>query len=157
MEINELGPDEIGAMPLVWAGYIIRPCDRKFSNYQDFPNTSGIYAMYTAAGDLTYIGRSVAIHSRLRQHARTTFFWGGDPSLYSYREVPEVLCSAIEVAHIKALQPIENQFTESGGYEWLQRLMTPAIECAWRDVRPAQAERIDALYGKLAEQIASRL
>lgn len=147
---------QIADMPLVWGGYIIRPDDEKFSSYRGFPNEPGIYGMYTKDQDLIYIGRSVAIASRLRQHARRTFFQGGDPSFYSYRLVPECAIMAVEVAHIKALGPRENQFMEVGGC-LLREPMTPAVAHVWRDALPVQRARVDARYSEMMEQIAARL
>ena len=146
----------IDVMPLVWGGYIIRPADTKYSNVYDAPNAPGIYGWYTSKGDLMYIGRSVAIQTRLRQHERQTVFWGGSPTYYSYKLVPECALLPVEVAHIKALQPVENQFLEAG-YPSVQDQMIPAIKQVWGDELPRQKARLESQYRALAEQIASRL
>jgi hypothetical protein len=141
--------------PLIWGAYIIRPTDRKYEDIREAPNAPGIYAWYSRAGDLMYVGRSVAIASRLRQHQRRTAFWA-TPSLYSYRLVPPELVAGVEVAHIDALSPRENRSKDSASTPF-QDALTAAIEAAWQDVLSAQQARLDAAYTKLAEQIAARL
>lgn len=143
-------------LPLEWGGYIIRPTDEKHQSFAGFPNAPGVYALYTSVGDLMYVGRSVAIATRLRQHDGTAF-WGGKPSLYSFRLVPLGFIAAVECAHIQALAPPENQFMEVGGHAAMRRPMISAIERIWREALPAQRERLDAAYTVIAEQIAARL
>jgi hypothetical protein len=156
MKSTDFVPDH-GAMPLEWGGYIIRPSDEKHSSYAGFPNEPGIYAMYSRVGDLMYVGRSVAIATRLRQHAQGTYFFGGSPSMYSFKLVPEPLITAVEVAHIKALEPPENVLRESGGKISLIETMVPAIHQIWAYELPRQRARLDTYYRETAEQIAARL
>jgi hypothetical protein len=80
MKSTDFVPDH-GAMPLEWGGYIIRPSDEKHSSYAGFPNEPGIYAMYSRVGDLMYVGRSVAIATRLRQHALRALTFSADRRL----------------------------------------------------------------------------
>ena len=89
------------------------------------------------------------------QHKRGTHFHGGDPTYFSFRAVPEEFIIGVEVAHIRALSPPENMYRESGrchidGFQ-------QAVEQVWADALPAQTERIEAHYSRLAEQIAARL
>lgn len=141
-------------MPLAWGGYIIRPTDRKYGDIRQAPNTSGIYAWYAQNGYLMYVGRSVQIATRLRQHQMTSFT--ARPSLFSFREVPERLIAAVEGAHIRVLAPIENRAGESRSTSF-QKELEAAIEAEWRDVLPVQTEWLEAAYMKIAEQIAASL
>jgi hypothetical protein len=141
--------------PLDWGAYIIRPTDQKHEDIYAAPNVPGIYAWYSRAGDLMYVGRSVAIATRLRQHRQGTVF-DATPSLYSYRLIPFELMAGVEVAHIDTLSPPENRYRDSYSTPF-QHDLEAAIEAIWRDVLPAQRERLHAGYMRLAEQIAARL
>jgi hypothetical protein len=153
---EEYSPASAVIQPLEWGGYIIRPDDAKFKNVADAPNDPGIYGWYTADQDLVYIGRSTAIASRLRQHQRRTFFWGGDPVFFSFRTVPLTLIAGVECAHIRALGTMENSFMESKSVAFGADLET-AIQQAWEKVFTEQRDRVSARYHALAEKIAARL
>jgi hypothetical protein len=141
-----------GPMPLDWAGWIIRPTDQKYPSIYDLPNTSGIYAWYSKEGDLLYIGRSVAMNSRLRQHHMGAF--GG--RMLSYREVPERYLAGVEMAHINTLAPFHNEAREASSLPFWDD-MCAAIELAWLDVWPAMNARVAARESAINEQIAARL
>lgn len=141
--------------PLDWGGWFIRPTDRKYENIREAPNTPGIYAWYARNGYLMYVGRSVNIATRLRQHREGTCFMA-TPSLFSFREVPDRLIAGVEAAHILALSPIENRAGETSRTPFHDAMMA-AIDAAWRDVLPAQKTWLDAAYTKLMEEIAARL
>ncbi len=156
MPAEQLSLQQIAAMPLTWAGYIIRPTDEKYADVADAPQESGIYGWYTSHGDLMYVGRSNSIRSRLRQHERGTIFLGGRPTFYSYKLVPDCAIVGVEVAHIKALAPRENSFMEAG-CSLLNEQMIAAIEHVWKDAMPVQVARLDAQYSAIIQQIADRL
>lgn len=141
--------------PLEWGGWIIRPTDAKHEDIRSAPNTSGIYAWYAKNGYLMYVGRSVRIATRLRQHREGTCFTA-TPSLFSYREVPEHLIAGVEAAHINALNPIENRAGESRSTPF-REAMEAALEAAWRDVLPVQREWLNAAYMRLAQEFAASL
>lgn len=147
---------DLAANPLTWGGYIIRPTDPKFTDIRQAPNVPGIYAMYTKDGDLMYVGRSVAISDRLWQHKRRSHFVDARPVFYSWREVPEFAIAGVEVAHIKALTPIENRFMEAGVHAIHDQMME-AISATWADCLPEMKRRIDENLTRDLEQIASRL
>jgi hypothetical protein len=138
-------------MPLAWGGYIIRPTDRRYADIREAPNTSGIYAWYAKNGYLMYVGRSVQIATRLRQHQMTSFT--ARPSLFSFLEVPDRLIAAVEGAHIRVLAPIENRAGESRSTSF-QKEMEAAIEAEWRDVLPVQTEWLDAAYSRIMAAVA---
>lgn len=142
-------------MPLAWGGYIIRPADQKHEDIRLAPNTSGIYAWYARNGYLMYVGRSVNIAARLRQHRAGTCFTA-TPSLYSFRRVPEHLIAGVEGAHIRTLSPIENRAGESRSTPFQQE-MEAAIDAAWCDALPVQIAWLNDAYTKLNEQIAAQL
>lgn len=138
-----------------WGAYIIRPTDRKYEDIREAQNEPGVYAWYSRRGDLMYIGRSVAIATRLHQHRTGTAFTM-TPSLFSFRVVPRELVAGVEVAHIDALDPPENRSRDSSSTPFQDELEA-AIDAAWRDVLPAQKERVYAAYTAYLEQIAARL
>lgn len=141
--------------PLEWGAYIIRPSDQKYEDIRRAPNEPGIYAWYSRRGDLMYIGRSVAIATRLRQHQTGTCFTM-TPTLFSFRVVPRELMSGVEVAHIDTLAPPENRYRDSFSTPFQDELER-AIDAAWRDVLADQKARVYAAYSAYIEQIAARL
>lgn len=145
-----------GAFPasasLDWGGYIIRPTDRKYPSIHGIPNSSGIYGWYSRDGDLLYIGRSVSMNSRLRDHHMPC--WGG--SMLSYREVPLEYLAGVEMAHIRTLAPYHNVAREGASLPFWKDFCA-AIDAAWCEVLPAMQERVEARETAIAEQIAARL
>jgi hypothetical protein len=139
-----------------WPDWIIRPTDEKLTNIREAPNDAGIYGWYSGDGDLMYIGRSIAIATRLQQHRMSTMFFGGDPVFYSYRLVPYQLIGAVEVAHIDTLDPPENRYRDSYSAPFVPA-MCAELRKLWEPVLPAQRARLDARSMEIAQQIASRL
>lgn len=152
----ELDLPTIASMPLVWGGYIMRPGDTKYTDTKDAPNEPGLYAWHSADGDLMYIGRSNTVRDRLRRHLAHSCFFSGEPRFFSFRRVPKAFLATMEVAHIQALEPLENIFEESAGVS-VRGFIEPAIEAAWASVRAEQQERLYRRYSAHVEQIAARL
>jgi hypothetical protein len=144
-------------MPLDWGGYILRPTDPHYpwSRHRLAPHESGIYALHSCDGDLMYVGRSNDIGGRLLRH-KTRSAFSIDPHYFSFRRVPRNLIAAIEVAHIKALCPHENEFEESAATFFTPQLRD-AICAAWADVLPEINQRVHERYSQEMEQIAARL
>jgi hypothetical protein len=147
---------DVAELPLTWGGYIIRPTDAKYRDIREAPNECGIYGWYSGDGDLMYVGRSVAIATRLRQHRLGTHFMGGEPAYFSFKLVPERFVAGVEVAHIRTLEPPENTLMESRSVPFWDALVA-AIDSIWADDLPRQRARLDARYTELAEQIARSL
>jgi hypothetical protein len=143
--------------PLDWGAYILRPTDPHYPwlSHKLAPHESGIYALHSCDGDLMYIGRSNDISDRLFRHQTRTAF-SIDPHYYSFRRVPKLLIAAVEVAHIKALQPHENSFDESAATTFTPQIRD-AICTAWAKVLPEMKRRVYARYSDEIEQIAARL
>ncbi len=91
---------------------------------------SGVYFLFAPDGGMTYIGQSLSIGYRLRQHAL-----GRDFSHFGCIAVPDNMLNGVEGAYIEALDPAENRMAVTGMVPAWRAEMVEAIRDRWQLVR----------------------
>jgi excinuclease Cho len=101
------------------------------------PNSPGVYVFYGEGGGLPlYVGKSVAVRSRVQAHLRTTAearMLSQTRRIICHSTAGELGALLLESALIKSLQPLYNQ-----------RLRRTRRLCAWRLETGALPELVDA-------------
>lgn len=87
-----------------WPKYVLGPDAEKHESARAC--VSGVYLLFSADGDLVYVGQSEYVGQRIQQHRAS----GRKFATFAWVEVPSGLLQAVEAAYIHALRPTQNAF-----------------------------------------------
>lgn len=110
-----------------WRQYLVGRDLRRF-DYTMRRGTSGVYFLFVG-DDLTYIGQSQQIATRVKQHRRC----GRPFTSYGFVDVPGDVAEAVEIAYIHALKPSGNGFIDSPKF-YQHYEMVETIKRLWENV-----------------------
>jgi hypothetical protein len=114
-----------------WRCHLIVPTTKKHPLNEFAPDVSGIYGLYSKEGALRYIGKSIGLERRIRDHWNDSMY-GRRSKFYAWScvPIPKEHMTDIETAHIVGLQTIDNKrFDYSKNTNHMD--MVDAIRAAW--------------------------
>jgi hypothetical protein len=128
--------------PLHWGAYLLRPEMQLYAPNHPAPTACAIYGLFSADGRVLYIGRTVQLQARIRQHLFASLRGlRGKFDRYGFRLAPEHMLRDFEIAHIQALYPEQNYSCENPEWEPHDE-MVAALRCIWRErAQPARAKK----------------